>query len=78
MTSTQFVGLVMAGLMVVVLTAPVQATQHKSFFEMAGAETKYSPGDFKPAPEKIETRFGNLAFPGGYPVSYTHLRAHET
>ncbi|MEN8759956.1 MAG: DUF1254 domain-containing protein, partial [Desulfobacterales bacterium] len=71
MKSKQFVGLVMAGLMVVGLTAPVQAKQHKSFFEMAGAEAKYSPGDFKPAPEKIETRFGNLAFPGGYPTEET-------
>jgi hypothetical protein len=77
MKSTQLFSLLMAGLMVVGLTAPVQATQHKSFFDMAGAEAKYSPGDFKPAPEKMKTRFGNLAFPGGYPTEDTSRKVFD-
>ncbi|MCJ7500719.1 DUF1254 domain-containing protein, partial [bacterium] len=45
--------------------------QEKSFFEQAGSETKYTPGDFKPAPDKMKTRFGTLKFPGGYPTEET-------
>ena len=48
----------MAVLVALVLTAPVQAKHHKSFFEMAGAELKFTPGDFRPAPEIMHTRFG--------------------
>jgi hypothetical protein len=47
------------------------------FFELAGAETKYTPGDFKPAPEKMKTRFGNLEFPGGYPTKDTSRKVYD-
>lgn len=40
----------------------------ESFFDAAKAEPKYQPGDFVPAPESMDTRFGKLAFPGGFPT----------
>jgi hypothetical protein len=54
-----------------------QAGETKSFFELAGAETKYTPGDFKPAPAKMKTRFGNLEFPGGYPTEDTSRKVFD-
>jgi len=61
----------MAGLIALALAAPVQAEQDKSIFELAGAEAKYTPGYFRPAPENMQTRFGILNFPGGYPTEKT-------
>ena len=58
-------------LIAVALAAPVQTQQERSFFELAAAEEKYSPGDFRPAPETMQTRFGTLEFPGGYPTEET-------
>ena len=55
--------------------SPAQAA--KSFFEQAGSETKYTPGDFKPAPDKMKTRFGALAFPGGYPTEETVQKVYD-
>ncbi|MEN8753732.1 MAG: DUF1254 domain-containing protein [Desulfobacterales bacterium] len=69
--------LALAGLMALALTAPVQAKQQKSFFEMAGAEAKYKPGDFKQAPENIKTRYGTLKFPDGYPTEKTVQKAFD-
>jgi hypothetical protein len=69
--------LALAGLMALALAAPVQAMHHKSFFEMAGAEAKYTPGDFKPAPENIKTRYGMLKFPDGYPTEKTVQKAFD-
>jgi hypothetical protein len=66
-----------AGLMAVALAAPVQAKQLKGFFEQARSEAKYRPGDFKAAPEKIETRFGNLEFPGGFPTEETAQKVYD-
>ena len=63
-------------LMAVALAAPLQA-QQQSIFEAAGAETKYNPGDFKPAPETIQTRFGKLEFPGGYPTAETSQKVYD-
>ena len=65
-----------ASLMTVVLASPLQA-QQQSIFESAGAETKYTPGDFKPAPEKIKTRYGTLKFPGGYPTEKTAQKVYD-
>ena len=33
--------------------------------------------DFKPAPEKIETRFGKLEFPNGYPTEETAQKVYD-
>ena len=33
---------------------------NKSIFELASAEAPQTSQDFKPAPENIKTRFGNL------------------
>ena len=55
--------------------SPAQAA--KSFFEQAGSEAKYTPGDFKPAPDKMKTRFGALAFPGGYPTEETVQKVYD-
>ena len=55
----------------VALAGPASAEPQKSFFELAGAEPKFTPGDFRPAPESMHTRFGTLEFPGGYPTDGT-------
>ena len=65
-----------AALIVAGLTSPLHA-QQQSFFELAGAEPKYKPGDFKPAPEKIQTRYGTLEFPGGYPTEETAQKVFD-
>ena len=59
------------------LITPASAQQEKSIFEQAGSEAKYTPGDFKPAPAKIETRYGNLEFPGGYPTEETTQKVYD-
>jgi len=69
--------LLIAGLTALALAAPVQAKQNKSIFELAGAEAKYTPGDFKPAPEMMKTRFGTLKFPGGYPTEETVQKVYD-
>ena len=56
---------------------PVQAGQEKGFFEQAGSEAKYTPGDFKPAPEVMDTRFGKLDFPGGFPTELTVEKVYD-
>ena len=64
--------LVVTGLVMALITSTGLAqSKNKSIFEIAGEQTKYKPGDFKPAPAKIETRYGNLNFPGGYPTEET-------
>jgi len=63
--------LAVAGLVASSLLAPAYAQQDKGFFEQARSEAKYTPGDFKPAPEKMKTRFGALKFPGGYATEAT-------
>jgi hypothetical protein len=69
--------LLIAGLTALALAAPVQAKQHKSIFELAGGEAKYTPGDFRPAPEIMHTRFGTLEFPGGYPTEGTARKVFD-
>ena len=59
------------------LVPAVHAQQDKSIYELGGAEAKYKPGGFKPAPGTIETRFGKLEFPGGYPTEETVQRVHD-
>jgi len=63
--------LILIGLLTAGLVAPSEAQESHSFFELAGAEAKYKPGDFRPAPETMQTRFGTLKFPGGYPTEET-------
>jgi len=57
------------------LAAPAYAEQ--GFFEQAGSEAKYVPGDFKPAPAKIKTPSGTLKFPGGYPTEKTVQETYD-
>ena len=49
----------------------------KSFFDAAKAEAKYKPGDFKPAPENIKTRYGTLNFPNGFPTEETVQKVYD-
>jgi len=49
----------------------------KSLFEQAKGAAPQSGKDFKPAPEKIETRFGKLKFPGGYPTEETAQKIYD-
>jgi len=64
-------------LVAVALAGLAQAQQQKSIFELAGAEAKYTPGDFRPAPETMHTRFGTLDFPGGYPTEATVRKVYD-
>ena len=67
----------LAGLMVTSLVVRAYAQQNKSIFELAGAEAKQTSKDFKPAPEKMKTRFGTLEFPGGYPTEETVRKVYD-
>ena len=74
MKTKQLFTLALSLSMAALLAGPVAA---QSFFEQAGAEKKYTPGDFRPAPEKMKTRFGNLEFPGGYPTEDTSRKVFD-
>lgn len=50
---------------------------NKSIFELAGAEAQQTSQDFKPAPEKIKTRFGTLDFHDGYPTEKTVRKVYD-
>lgn len=65
------------GLTAAAVAAPALALQEKSFFEQAGSEAKYTPGDFKPASDRMKTRFGTLEFPGGYPTEETVQKVYD-
>ena len=65
---------ILIGLLAAGLAAQAEA---QSFFELAGAEEKYEPGDFRPAPETMHTRFGTLDFPGGYPTEATSRKVFD-
>ena len=65
-----------AALIVAGMTSPLHA-EPQGFFEMAHAEPKFTPGDFKPAPERIQTRYGTLEFPGGYPTEETAQKVFD-
>ena len=65
---------ILIGLLAMGLGGPAEA---QSIFELGSAEEKYTPGGFKPAPEKIKTRFGTLEFPGGYPTEKTAQKVYD-
>ena len=50
---------------------------HKSIFELGAAEAPQSSKDFIPAAEKIETRFGKLEYPNGYPTEETVQKVYD-
>ena len=77
MKAKQLITMGFVWVLAICLVAPVQAQQDKSIFELGGAEAKYTPGDFKPAPDKMETRFGKLKFPGGYPTEETVQKVYN-
>lgn len=66
-----------AGLLVIGSVGSLAAAESQGFFEQARGEATYKPGDFKAAPEKIETRFGNLEFPGGFPTEETAQKVYD-
>ena len=49
----------------------------KSIFELGGAKALQSSKDFTPAAENIETRFGKLEFPDGYPTKETAQKVYD-
>ncbi len=59
------------------LGSQAYAEQAKSIFEQAGTEAKQGWKDFKPAPDNIQTRFGTLNFPGGYPTEETSKKVYD-
>jgi len=64
-------------LTVMMLVPATRSVGAQSIFELAGAEPKYTPGDFRPAPETMHTRFGTLEFPGGYPTEGTSRKVFD-
>lgn len=66
--------LILIGLLTTGLGGPAEA---QSIFETAGAQEKFTPGDFRPAPETMHTRFGTLDFPGGYPTEGTVRKVYD-
>ena len=64
-------------LIALLVAAPAAQAEAQSIFETAGAEEKYAPGDFRPAPETMHTRFGTLEFPGGYPTDGTVRKVYD-
>ena len=77
MKTKLLIHLAITGLMATSVVAPVYAMQEKNFFEQSASEAKYTPGDFKPAPDKMKTRFGKLEFPGGYPTEETVQKVYD-
>ncbi len=69
--------LAVTGLMATSLLLPTYAEQEKSLFEQAGTEAKQGWKDFKPAPDNIQTQFGTLNFPGGYPTEETTQKVYD-
>lgn len=65
------------GLMASILAIFAHGQNHQGFFQQASSEKKYTAGDFKPAAEKTETRFGRLEFPGGFPTKETMTRVYD-
>ena len=53
MRSKSPIVLMLVGLIATGLPVVAEAQNAASVFELAGAEAKYTPGDFKPAPEKM-------------------------
>ena len=77
---TKSLNCILVALTVLCLTAPatrIEAQEGNSIFETAGAEAKYTPGDFRPAAETMHTRFGTLEFPGGYPTESTARKVYD-
>jgi len=59
------ISLTALGLIVATATNPLYAQSGDNIFVSAGAERKETAKDFKPAPNQIETNFGELKFEGG-------------
>ena len=49
----------------------------KSIYELVASDAPQSAKDFTPAPEKMKTRFGTLAFPDGYPTAETVQKVYD-
>ena len=48
-----------------------------SIFDWAKTQTPYVTGGFKPAAVSMDTRFGKLEFPGGYPTEQTIQKVYD-
>lgn len=60
------------GLLATMLSIPLQAQETKSIFELGAAEARQTSSDFKGAPAKYKTNFGQVEFAGGaYPTPET-------
>ena len=77
MKAKQWMTMGFVWVLAICLVVPVQAQQGKSIFEQAGSQAKYTSGNFKPAPENIQTRFGTLNFPDGYPTEETSKKVYD-
>ena len=48
-----------------------------SIFDWAKTQTPYETGGFQPAATTMDTRFGKLEFPGGYPTEETIQKVYD-
>ncbi|MFC1599243.1 DUF1254 domain-containing protein, partial [Candidatus Omnitrophota bacterium] len=65
-------------MVVVSQSAPVWAQSNsKSLFKQGTAAAPQSRKDFKEAAENLQTRFGMLNFPGGYPTEETSQKVYD-
>ena len=78
MKTKKCVNLLLALLIVFSMIAPKSAHgDEKSIYEFANTKALKSAKNFKPAPENMQTRFGKLEFPGGYPTEATVQKVYD-
>ena len=69
--------LILVGLITAALPVLAEAQQDTSIFELAGRRPSRPPKTSADAPESMQTRFGTLEFPGGYPTDETVQKVYD-
>ena len=77
MNTKWLIRLTLTGLMAASVVAQHASAKEEYFFKQAGSEAKYTPGSFKPASDVMDTDFGKLKFPGGYPTEETVQKVYD-
>ena len=77
MKTKQLITLAVTGLMVAGLIGLAYAEQERASSCKPEQKPSRAGRTFKPAPDKIETRFGTLNFPGGYPTEETSQKVYD-
>lgn len=77
MNTKWLIRLTLTGLMAAGVVAQHASAKEAYFFKQAGSEAKYTAGSFKPASDTMDTNFGKLKFPGGYPTEVTVQKVYD-